>query len=88
MIYGLDTETDNDGQDHAWVVQWALVDPEGHGKAGETLEQLEEALIHLGGRMSGKHYIYIHNLKYDLEFIKYAIYNIKIRYAVSSSGAV
>lgn len=80
MIYGLDTETDNDGQDHAWIVQWALVDPEGHGKTGETLEQLEEALIHLGGRMSGKHYIYIHNLKYDLEFIKYAIYNIKIRY--------
>ena len=80
MIWGLDTETDNDGKDHAWIVQWALVDPEGHGKAGETLEQLEEALIHLGGRMSGKHYIYIHNLKYDLEFIKYAIYNIKLRY--------
>ena len=53
MIWGLDTETDNDGKDHAWIVQWALVDPEGHGKAGETLEQLEEALIHLGGRMSG-----------------------------------
>ena len=80
MIWGLDTETDNDGKDRAWIVQWAIADPTGHGVAGRTLEDLEEALIHLGGRMSGKHYIYIHNLKYDLEFIKYAIYNIKLRY--------
>ena len=79
MIWGLDTETDNDGQ-AAWIVQWAIVDAQGHGKAGETLEQLQDALVHLGGRMSGKHYLYVHNLKYDLEFIKYAIYNIKIQY--------
>lgn len=79
MIWGLDTETDNNGSE-AWIVQWAIADPTGHGKAGRTIEDLEEALIHLGGRMSGKHYIYIHNLKYDLEFIKYAIYNIKLRY--------
>lgn len=79
MIYGLDTETDNDGE-RAWIVQWAIADPEGHGKAGRTLEDLEEALVKLGGRRSGKHYIYIHNLRYDLEFIKYAIYNIKLRF--------
>ena len=46
----------------------------------DALQELEDALIHLGHRNSGKHYIYIHNLKYDLEFIKYAIYNIKLRY--------
>ena len=79
MIWGLDTETDNDGQ-KAWIVQWAIVDAQGHGKAGETLDQLQDTLVHLGGRMSGKHYLYVHNLKYDLEFIKYAIYNIKIQY--------
>lgn len=79
MIWGLDTETDNDGH-KAWIVQWAISNAEGHGKAGRTLEDLQEALIHLGGRRSGKHYLYIHNLKYDLEFIKYAIYNIKLRY--------
>ena len=78
MIYGLDTETDNDGQ-KAWIVQWAIAD----GKKtihGRTLDELEDALIHLGHRNSGKHYVYIHNLKYDLSFIVYAIYDIKLRF--------
>ena len=78
MIYGLDTETDHDGQ-RAWIVQWSIAD----GKKtihGKDLDSLEDALIHLGHRNSGKHYIYIHNLKYDLAFIVYAIYNIKLRF--------
>lgn len=78
MIYGLDTETDHDSQ-RAWIVQWAIAD----GKKtihGKDLASLEDALVHLGHRNSGKHYIYIHNLKYDLAFIVYAIYNIKLRF--------
>lgn len=78
MIFGLDTETDNDGQ-KAWIVQWSISDGRG-SQHGRDLASLEEALVHLGHRNSGKHYVYIHNLKYDLEFIKYAIYNIKLRY--------
>ena len=78
MIYGLDTETDNDGT-RAWIVQWSIHD----GKRsihGRTVDELEEALIHLGGRYSGTHYIYIHNLKYDLAFLRYPIYNIALRF--------
>lgn len=78
MIFGLDTETDNDGS-KAWIVQWSISDGKG-SQHGRTLQELEEALIHLGKRNSGKHYVYIHNLKYDLEFIKYAIYNIKLKF--------
>lgn len=79
MIWGLDTETDNDGE-RAWIVQWAISNADGHGKAGRTLEDLEEALLKLGGRRSGRHYLYVHNLKYDLEFIKYALYELKLKY--------
>lgn len=78
LIYGLDTETDNDGG-RAWIVQWSIH----NGKKsihGRTADELEEALIRLGGRYSGTHYIYIHNLRYDLAFLRYIIYNISLRY--------
>lgn len=78
MIYGLDTETDHDGE-KAWIVQWCLHNGK-KAKTGTDLESLKIALIKLGNRKKGKHYIYVHNLKYDLAFFKYAIYEISLEY--------
>ena len=67
-IYGLDTETDNDGST-AKMVQWAVVDPKGHGRAGTEPEDLENYLLHFLD-LKGKTYIYAHNFDYDFHFIK------------------
>lgn len=77
MIFGLDTETDNNGKDEAWVVQWAIH----NGKRawhGTDLASLRDCLLTVGGR--GKHYFYSHNMKYDLAFYKYVLWNIKEKY--------
>ena len=74
MIWGLDTETDNDGE-RAWIVQWVIT-----GKAGTYTGTDIRALMHrlrTLGRSREKQYIYIHNLKYDLEFIKYALWEMQ-----------
>ena len=75
-IYGLDTETDNDGET-AWIVQWCIHD----GKKaiiGGNLDSLTSRLAKLG--RPGKHYLYCHNLKYDLAFLVYAIYALLLEY--------
>lgn len=77
MIWGLDTETDNDGAT-AWIVQWAIVGDGGVHK-GTDVRTLMHCLRRLG-RTREKQFIYIHNLKYDLEFIKYAIWDLKEEY--------
>ena len=66
MIWGLDTETDNDGST-AWIVQWAIVGDGGIHK-GTDVRTLMHCFRRLG-RTREKQFIYIHNLKYDLEFI-------------------
>ena len=73
-IYGLDTETDNDGTS-AWMVQWAMVDPNGHGKAGTDYQDLEDYLAHFLD-VKGKTFIYCHNLDYDFHFIKSILVNL------------
>ena len=73
-IYGLDTETDNDGTT-AWMVQWAMVDPQGHGKAGTEYGDLEDYLAHFLD-VKGKTFIYCHNLDYDFHFIKGILVNL------------
>lgn len=73
MIWGLDTETDHDGKS-AWIVQWVIT-----GKAGTFKGTDRRALTHrlrTLGRSREKQYIYIHNLKYDLEFIKYCLWDL------------
>ena len=67
-IYGLDTETDNDGNT-AWMVQWALVDGKGHGQAGTEYEDLKRYLLKFLD-LKGRTYIYIQNIDYDFHFIK------------------
>ena len=67
-IYGLDTETDNDGVS-AWMVQWAVVNATGHGQAGMDPEDLERYLLHFLD-LKGKTYIYAHNWDYDFHFVK------------------
>ena len=73
MIWGLDTETDNDGQT-AWIVQWVISGRNGTYK-GTDRRALTHRLRTLG-RSREKQYIYIHNLSYDLEFIKYCIWDL------------
>ena len=67
-IYGLDTETDNNGST-AWMVQWAMVDALGHGRCGTEYEDLKAYLVHFLD-MKGKTFIYCHNFDYDFHFIK------------------
>ena len=73
-IYGLDTETDNDGNT-AWIVQWALVDPRGHGWAGTHLSDLGDRFLQFF-RVKAKTYIYCHNIDYDFHFFKSEIVRI------------
>lgn len=68
MIYGFDTETDNDGT-KAWVVQWALVDQKGKPQIGRTVEEFIRVLTRLFERGVKHDYIYVHNLDYDWWFI-------------------
>ncbi len=76
MIYGLDTETDyNSKTQTAFIVQWCIH----NGKkawTGKDLESLKKRLLKLPGRF--KNFIYVHNLNYDLEFFKYALYEIAV----------
>ena len=76
MIYGLDTETDYDSSTNtAFIVQWCIH----NGKkawTGRTLDELKERLYRLSGR--SKNYIYVHNLSYDLEFFKYALFELAL----------
>ena len=70
-IYGFDTETDNDGKT-AWIAQWVL-----YGEkifTGTSRKALTQRFMKLA-RAHEKCYIYIHNLKYDLEFFKYCLWD-------------
>ena len=69
MLYGFDTETDNDGT-RAWVVQWALVPSRGKTRwtgqnVGEFITLVESFLL----EHTGHDYIYIANINYDWWFI-------------------
>lgn len=82
MIWGLDTETDHD-EERAWIVQWVITGKAGTFK-GTCLETLTHRLRTLG-RTREKQYIYIHNLKYDLEFIKYSLWDLMLNYGAKLS---
>lgn len=78
-IFGGDLETDNDGS-KAWVVQWAVSDGATES-TGTTIEGFKAELLR---RMrSYPSIIYFHNLKYDLTFIKYALYDLMISDAIA-----
>lgn len=82
MIWGLDTETDNDGKT-AWIVQWVVT-----GKAGTYKGTDARALMHrlrTIGRSRENQYIYIHNLKYDLEFMRSILYTLQEEYGAELS---
>lgn len=68
-IYGFDTETDNNGSDEAWVVQWALVPARGKKRwTGKTVDEFIGVLASML-QGEGHDYIYIHNINYDWWFI-------------------
>lgn len=73
-VFGLDLETDHNDLDEAWIVMGALSDGTKErlfrdlaGCRDLFLEMLE------AGQTS---YVYVHNLSYDWEFVKYAVWNL------------
>lgn len=73
MIWGFDTETDHDDE-KAWIVQWVITSKVGTYK-GTDIKPLMHRLRMLG-RAGEKQFIYAHNMPYDLEFAKYAIWGL------------
>jgi len=71
-IWGLDLETDTDGQDRAFIVQWALVHSGGRNLTGRSLDSLETALVGIFEPRKDV-YIYSHNMTYDAHFFKYCL---------------
>lgn len=71
-VFGGDLETDNNEKE-AWVVQWAISNGETEF-TGRTIEELKDKLLLMMRCYPST--IYFHNLKYDLAFLKYAIYDI------------
>lgn len=69
-IYGFDTETDNNGIDEAWIVQWALVKSDGWKQHGWTLTQLAEAMVNQLEEHNKCNLWYVHNLTYDINFLR------------------
>lgn len=69
-VYGGDFETDNDRK-RAWIAQWSISD----GSKEVTGRDLESFASHLLVLMQkGQEvFLYFHNLKYDVEFMKYAL---------------
>lgn len=88
VIYGADTETDNNGSDKAWICQWAVVRmkdrsdnasdyTERHGyDLASMIAVFEEMLTN----ESTKHIVYFHNLKYDMQFFRGYLYALQERY--------
>ena len=70
-VYGFDTETDNDGQNEAWVVQWALVRATGKRNVwtGRSVSEFCSILLSLFEKGGSHDYIYIANINYDWYFI-------------------
>lgn len=66
-IYGLDLETDNNGNE-AWIVQWVLHDGK-HGKAGTELSDLS-TILQSFLYVQRTTYVYAHNATYDLNFLR------------------
>ena len=91
-IYGLDTETDNDGHT-AWMVQWAIVDADGHGWCGTEYDDLK-ARICTFFDLPGKTLLYIQNINYDIHFIKGIIaeicqeFSIKAEYIIRYGSVI
>lgn len=88
VIYGADTETDNNGIDKAWICQWAVVRmsdrssnasdyTERHGyDLSSMIAVFEEMLTN----ESTKHIVYFHNLKYDMQFFRGYLFELQERY--------
>lgn len=72
-VYGLDLETDHDGTE-AWIVQWALSDgrDEELGRDLPSIRDLFRTML----ESDVASIVYIHNLSYDWEFFKYAVWNL------------
>ena len=69
-IYGFDTETDNNGTDRAWVVQWALVPAKGGKRwTGRTVAEFVQVVEEFFLKHDGHDYFYIANINYDWYFI-------------------
>lgn len=81
FVYGADFETDTDGH-RAWICQWAMAGPTGDNPTGfedapfeshgYTREGFRNAVEVLLSQANNKHrvFIYFHNLRFDIQFIR------------------
>ncbi len=74
LVLGGDCETDHD-HTTAWIAQWAISDGQNE-VTGRNTEDFRDYLLTLL-RDNKRVYLYFHNLKYDIEFIKYSLYEIQ-----------
>lgn len=88
VICGADFETDNDGATEAWVVQWAFVRmsdrssnktkyTERHGYKLQEFTSLIDSLLE---QDKTEYFIYFHNLKYDMQFMRAYLCELQNRY--------
>lgn len=80
-VYGADFETDHDGT-RAWVCQWAMAGPTGaaptgfddapYESHGYDIEGFHSAVEALLAQANNRHriYIYFHNLRFDIQFMR------------------
>ena len=75
IIYGFDTETDNNGVDEAWIVQWALV--RAKDRKVWTGRDIESVCVKMNELLQTNkpHIWYIHNATYDCEFLRRAFHD-------------
>lgn len=83
IIYGFDTETDNNGIDEAWIVQWALVRSDGKERHGRDLQELAHVIVEMLDRKNKTYLWYVHNLTYDINFLRQLIHDAGEIYDVS-----
>ena len=75
IIYGFDTETDNNGINEAWIVQWALV--RAKDRQVWTGRDIESVCVKMNELLQTNkpHIWYIHNATYDCEFLRRAFHD-------------
>lgn len=75
VVCGADFETDTDGS-KAWVVQWCIYQDESNCWTGRDIKSFKDKVIELLS-INKRTIIYFHNIKYDIQFFKYALKEIE-----------
>lgn len=73
-VYGCDFETDTDGSSNAWIVQYCITNGDKYW-TGTSLEDFMSDAFKI--MRKEKAYFYFHNLKFDLDYLKYQLYELR-----------